>query len=87
MSKKAVERPLHNCVAELAERTEVRRAGVPLPLGTHEDRGGVIFASFSRHAGHVRLELFGLPGRGNAHPTIDLDRGRTARVTCGSVGA
>jgi hypothetical protein len=49
--------------------------------------GGVIFASFSRHAGHVRLELFGLPGRGNAHPTIDLDRGRTARVTCGSVGA
>lgn len=36
MSKKAVERPLNDYVAEVAERTEVRR-GVPLPCS----RGGV----------------------------------------------
>ncbi|MGE5319214.1 MAG: glycogen debranching protein GlgX [Hyphomicrobiaceae bacterium] len=72
MSRKAVERPLNDYVAEVAERTEVRR-GVPLPLGTHEDRGGVNFALFSRHASRVRLELFDLPGATTPARAIDLD--------------
>jgi isoamylase len=81
MSKKAVERPLNDYVAEVAERTEVRR-GAPLPLGTHEDRGGVNFALFSRHASRVRLELFDLPGDTTPARAIDLDpaRNRTGDV-------
>lgn len=73
MSKKAV-RPLNDYVAEVAERTGVRR-GVPLPLGTHEDRGGVNFALFSRHASRVRLALFDLPGDATPTRAIDLDPG------------
>lgn len=42
-SMKTPERPLHDYVAEVSKRTEVRR-GVPLPLGTHESEGGVTFA-------------------------------------------
>ncbi len=40
------ERPLHDYVAEVSERTEVRK-GVPLPLGLHESEGGANFALFS----------------------------------------
>ncbi|MCD6707327.1 MAG: glycogen debranching protein GlgX [Thiobacillus sp.] len=81
MNKKTPERPLHDYVAEFAECTEVRR-GVPLPLGTHEDRGGVNFALFSRHASRVRLELFDLPGDAAPAKAIDLDpsRNRTGDV-------
>ena len=54
------ERPLHDYVAKVSERTEVRR-GVSLPMGTHEYGRGVNFAFFSRHASRVRLELFEQP--------------------------
>ena len=54
------ERPLHDYVEEVSERTEVRM-GVPLPMGTHQDRGGVTSLFFSRHASRVQLELFDHP--------------------------
>src|SRR5450759_2504712 len=69
------ERPLHDYVAEVSERTEVRR-GVPLPMGTHEYGGGVNFAFFSRHASRVRLELFDLPAYATPARVIDLDSAR-----------
>jgi glycogen operon protein len=74
------ERPLHDYVAEVSERTEVRM-GVPLPMGTHQD-GGVNFAFFSRHASRVRLELFDHPQDAAATRVIDLDpeRNRTGDV-------
>jgi hypothetical protein len=73
-----VERPLHTFVAEVFARTDVR-AGVPLPIGTHEYEGGVNFAIFSRHASRVRLELFNLPADATPARVIDLDpvRNRT----------
>ncbi|MGA7180318.1 MAG: glycogen debranching protein GlgX [Thiobacillaceae bacterium] len=76
-----LERPLQDYVAEVSERTEVRR-GVPLPLGTHEYGGGVNFALFSRHASRVRLELFDHPDDAMAARVIDLDlaRNRTGDV-------
>ena len=75
------ERPLHDYVVEVAERTEVRR-GVSLPLGTHEDGRGVNFSFFSRHASRVRLELFDLPEDATPARAIDLDpaRNRTGDV-------
>ena len=75
------ERPLHDYVAEVSERTEVRR-GVPLPLGTHEYGGGVNFAFFSRNASRVRLELFDHPADATPARVIDLDpaRNRTGDV-------
>jgi len=75
------ERPLHDYMAEVSERTEVRR-GVPLPMGTHESGGGVNFAFFSRHASRVRLELFDHPEDATAARVIDLDpaRNRTGDV-------
>ena len=75
------ERPLHDYMAEVSERTEVRM-GVPLPMGTHEDGGGVNFAFFSRHASRVRLELFDHPEDATAARVIDLDpaRNRTGDV-------
>jgi hypothetical protein len=54
---KTPERPLHDYVAEVSERTEVRM-GVPLTMGTHE-YGGVNFAVFSRHASRVLLKAMG----------------------------
>lgn len=54
------ERPLHDYVAEVAERTDVR-VGVPLPLGTYAHGEGVNFSFFNRHASRVRLELFNYP--------------------------
>jgi len=47
--------------------------GLPLPLGTHEDGGGVNFALFSRNATGVRLELFDHPQDSTASRMIDLD--------------
>ena len=78
---KTPERPLHDYVVEVSERTEVRR-GVPLPLGIHESEGGVNFALFSRHASRVRLELFDRPGDATPARVIDLDpaRNRTGDV-------
>lgn len=64
--------PLHDYVAKISERTDVRR-GVPLPMGTHEYGRGVNFAFFSRHASRVRLELFEHPRDATAARVIDLD--------------
>jgi isoamylase len=75
------ERPLHDYVLEVCEHTEVRR-GIPLPLGTREYGGGVNFAFFSRHASHVRLELFDQPADAIPARVIDFDpvRNRTGDV-------
>lgn len=72
MSTRTPGRLLHDDMTALAERTDVQR-GVALPLGTHEDRGGVNFALFSRHASRVRLELFALPEDATPTRVIDLD--------------
>ncbi len=69
------ERPLHDYVAEVSERTDVR-VGVPLPLGTYARGEGVNFAFFSRHASRVRLELFDHPEDATAARVIDLDPAR-----------
>jgi isoamylase len=68
---KTPERPLHDYLAEVCECIEVR-AGVPVPIGTHEYGRGVNFAFFSRHASRVRLELFDLQEATPAR-VIDLD--------------
>ena len=68
---KTPERPLHDYLAEVCECTEVR-AGVPLPMGTHEYGRGANFAFFSPHASRVRLELFDLQEATPAR-VIDLD--------------
>ncbi len=75
------ERPLHDYVAEVSERTDVR-VGVPLPLGTYARGEGVNFAFFSRHASRVRLALFDHPEDATAARVIDLDpaRNRTGDV-------
>lgn len=75
------ERPLHDYVKDVCEYTEVR-IGVPLPMGAHEYAGGVNFALFSRHASHVRLELFNHLEDAAAARVIDLDpaRNRTGDV-------
>ena len=75
------ERPLREYLAQVCERTPVRR-GVPLPMGTHESAGGVNFAFFSRHASRVRLELFDRASDAIASRAIDLDpsRNRTGDV-------
>jgi pullulanase/glycogen debranching enzyme len=70
-----LKRPLHEYVATVSERTEVRR-GVPLPMGTHEYGRGVNFAFFSRHASRVRLELFDHPHDAMTAKGIDLDPAR-----------
>lgn len=54
------ERPLHNYLKDVSERTGVR-VGTALPLGTFQRECGVNFAVFSRHATRVQLELFDLP--------------------------
>ena len=75
------ERPLHEYVRAVCERTDVR-VGVPLPLGTYARGEGVNFAFFSRHASRVRLELFDHPDDATATRVIDLDpaRNRTGDV-------
>jgi isoamylase len=75
------ERPLHEYVAEVSERTDVR-VGMPLPLGTHVQGDGVNFAFFSRHAGRVQLELFNHPDDATAARVMELDpaRNRTGDV-------
>lgn len=69
------ERPLHDYVAEVSERTDVR-IGVPLPLGTYARDEGVNFAFFSRHASRVRLELFDHPEDATAARVFDLNPAR-----------
>jgi glycogen operon protein len=78
---KTTGRPLHGYLAQVCERTNVRR-GVPLPMGTHESGGGVNFAFFSRDATRVRLELFDRAADAVAVRSIDLDpaRNRTGDV-------
>lgn len=81
MNMKTPERPLQDYVAEVCERTEVRR-GVPLPMGIHEYEGGVNFSLFSRHASRVRLELFDQPVDATPAKVVDFDpvRNRTGDV-------
>jgi isoamylase len=66
------EHPLDGDVAAVSNHTAVGR-GVPLPLGTREDAGGVNFAFISRHATNVRLELFDRPEDAKPGRVIDLD--------------
>ena len=75
------ERPLHEYLAEVCERTNVR-VGVPLPLGAYTRGEGVNFAFFSRHATRVRLELFNHPDDVTAARVMELDsaRNRTGDV-------
>ncbi len=75
------ERPLHDYLAEVSERAEVR-VGVPLPLGAYALGEGVNFALFSRYASRVRLELFDRSQDATAARVIDLDpaRNRTGDV-------
>jgi isoamylase len=68
----APECSLHDYSAAVSEHTEVRR-GVPLPLGTRENGGGVNFAFFSRYASRVQLELFDHPEDTIPIRVIDLD--------------
>ena len=49
------------------------RVGSPLPLGIHEQGGGVNFALFCRDATRVRLELFDHPEDQVPAQVIDLD--------------
>lgn len=72
MSTRTRERALRTYLAEVSERSELRR-GVPLPAGTREVDGGINFAFFSRHATRVRLELFGSPAHAIPAKVIDLD--------------
>jgi isoamylase len=64
------------------EEGEVR-AGDPLPIGgAHQSGDGVNFVLFSRHATHVRLELYQNPDDSFPGKSIDLDtvRHRTGDV-------
>jgi len=81
MSLTTSERPLHEYVRAVCERTDVR-VGVPLPLGAYACGEGVNFAFFSRHASRVRLEFFDRPEDATATRVIDLDpaRNRTGDV-------
>jgi hypothetical protein len=84
---KTLDRPMHDYLAEVCERTDIR-TGVPLPIGTHEFEGGVNSAFFSRHATGVRLELFDLPA--DAPCPILVIRNETkdfVEVINGTVGA
>jgi isoamylase len=58
------------------------QAGYPIPWGAHQDRNGVNFALFSRHATSVRLELYQKANDSTATRVIDLDpvRHRTGDV-------
>jgi isoamylase len=80
-SMKTPERPLHEYVAEVSERSEVR-SGIPLPMGAHQRGDGVNFAFFSRNASRVRLELFNHPVDATPAKVIDLDptRNRTGDI-------
>ena len=75
------QRELKEYLSEISECTDVR-VGCPLPLGTQESGGGVNFALFSRHASHVRLELFDQPEHALPVRVIDLysPRNRTGDV-------
>jgi isoamylase len=78
---KTPECPLHDHLAQVSERSAVRK-GVPLPMGTHQYGRGVNFAFFSRHATRVRLEFFDSPADSRPARVIDLDptRNRTGDV-------
>jgi isoamylase len=68
-------RSLDEYISAVGEHGEVR-AGVPAPLGTRERAGGINFVLFSRHASHVRLELFDRAEDAQAARVIDLDPAR-----------
>jgi isoamylase len=64
--KASAARPLHDYVAEVSERTDVR-VGVPLPLGTQARGKGVNFAFFSRHVSRVRWNCLIVPKMRRLH--------------------
>jgi len=66
---------LHDYLSDISAHTDVR-AGSPLPLGIQETGGGVNFAIFSRHATHVRLEVFDHSEDAAPARVIDLDSAR-----------
>jgi isoamylase len=76
VSSKTQVRPLPEFMAEVHERTAVRR-GSPLPFGTAQVEQGINFAFFSRGATGVQLELYDRSSQA-APPTrvIDLDPAR-----------
>jgi isoamylase len=51
------DRKISDVLKETSEKTPIR-SGSPLPLGTHQEMGGVNFSIFSRNATDVRLEFF-----------------------------
>jgi pullulanase/glycogen debranching enzyme len=56
MTELTTEQNLANGLAASPEESEIH-AGSPLPIGsTHQQRDGVNFVLFSRHATHVHLE-------------------------------
>jgi glycogen operon protein len=72
---------LPDYISKISEHADVR-AGSPMPLGAHENGGGVNFAIFSRYASRVRLEFFNHPEDAAPARAIDLDsaRNRTGDV-------
>jgi isoamylase len=68
-------RELSQYLQDISEPSHVR-AGVPLPLGTHQRGDGANFAIFSRNATQVRLELFDHPEDSVPSRAIELDSAR-----------
>src|SRR5215472_3125669 len=81
MTELAIEHGKTNSFPAPSENSEVH-AGNPLPWGAHQHGDGVNFALFSRHATHVRLELYQNPVDSSPTRMIDLDpvRHRTGDV-------
>jgi glycogen operon protein len=65
------ERPLHEYLAAVCERTNVR-SGMPLPLRTYACGEGVNVVFVNRHAGRVRLGLFDYPHDAMAARVVNL---------------
>ena len=81
MTELAIEHGKTNSFPAPSENSEVH-AGNPLPWGAHQHGDGVNFALFSRHATHVRLELYQNPVDSSPTRIVDLDpvRHRTGDV-------
>lgn len=69
------QRAFSEYLQDISESSGVR-AGVPLPLGTHQRGDGVNFALFSRHATRVWLAFFDHPGDEAPGKVIELDPSR-----------
>ena len=76
-----MKRSFSEYLEQVSEPSDVR-VGAPLPLGAHQQGGGVNFSIFSRNATSVRLEFFDQPSDGQPSRTVQLDpaRNRTGDV-------